>query len=1078
MLLRQVQAHSLQGHHLRQVRRRGHPLEGPPRADGPHPARQPGQPHLVLQGHARRASGILLDISPRNLERILYFALYIVTGVDEDVRERFAAEHRGRGRRPRRQGRGAARRARGRASGRHRPQQATSSTAQLTATKAELESQRANRTEEIAAAAQGVEARLAELKAGAAEETIVFEPTGEVIVAAGEKGGKAATAAPPQVVSAETERVNEEIQSRERDEALAVDQKVADLRAAMDETLRAEKDQLKEQAQGLKDELRKLRDELESIKPMHDHRRDRAARRSTRSSTRRRRGRLFTSGMGAEAVRDIISRMDLEKLGATLHVEVRTSSGQRRKKAIKRLRLIEAFRRSGTRPEWMILSVLPVIPPDLRPMVQLDGGRFATSDLNDLYRRVINRNNRLKRRSRQRPWRRRRRAAGQADGRQGARRRRRRNHRRRRRGHPLRRGERRAGDQREVKGDDPDPRLNDAIAAAGAANALVVVAAGNDSRDIDSRPSYPAAIPAPNLIGVAATAPSDGRGLDTYSNYGRLTVGLAAPGGMILSTTNDGRYGEKSGTSMAAPMVSGVAALMVSLNPGISAIDLRALLLQHAGDRRSGRGGLCRRAQLRPRRDHDGRLRLDPTAARCRSCARRRSQAHAPAGRRGRLHAGDQALPRAPGQQERGRADRAQGDVHGVAPTARAGARRSTPSMPPAAARRREAHRSRLRAGKRLVNRGAGSGMIRAAFAARRARAGRGGPARAADTTITMSGSSVAQAVLADLAYFYGHVTPSPPRFSFVGGGTTIGITDAARGVVDAGMVSRDLGATDPPGLVLTPFALSGVCLVTNVANPVPGLTRAQVQDLVAGRVTSWTQVPGSSRANRSSRSRWRRPRSAGRVRGGLRRRRDRDHVRPADVRRRGAGARLRREHARGVGLRRSRAGLAALNVLHLRGRAVLAGDDPHRNVPGAAPAGRGHARAPAGRSGAVPAVGGDEPQGAAGDRDPLHQRRVELSVGAEPGPEVTAGAGERALPDGPQLAAQLGVADGDGDEVPRCVSASITSRDSRAKPPVSSARLTLCVLALSSAGVSSTPAFRSAAAATARVPEPASRVK
>ena len=82
---------------------------------------------------------------------------------------------------------------------------------------------------------------------------------------------------------------------------------------------------------------------------------------------------------------------------ASLHVEVRTSSGQRRKKAIKRLRLIEAFRRSGTRPEWMILSVLPVIPPDLRPMVQLDGGRFATSDLNDLYRRVINRNNRLKR---------------------------------------------------------------------------------------------------------------------------------------------------------------------------------------------------------------------------------------------------------------------------------------------------------------------------------------------------------------------------------------------------------------------------------------------------------------------------------------------------------------------------------------------------------------------------------------------------------------------------------------------------------------------------------------------------------
>jgi subtilisin family serine protease len=133
-----------------------------------------------------------------------------------------------------------------------------------------------------------------------------------------------------------------------------------------------------------------------------------------------------------------------------------------------------------------------------------------------------------------------------------------------------------------IQGDEPDSRLNDAVAAAAAANALVVVAAGNSSRNIDSRPSYPASIPAPNLIAVSATAPADGRGLDTYSNYGRITVGLAAPGGAILSTTNDGGYGEKSGTSMAAPMVSGVAALMASVNPNISAVDLRALLLQHA----------------------------------------------------------------------------------------------------------------------------------------------------------------------------------------------------------------------------------------------------------------------------------------------------------------------------------------------------------------------------------------------------------------------------------------------------------------------------------------------------------------
>jgi DNA-directed RNA polymerase subunit beta' len=339
--------------------------------------------------------GILLDISPRNLERILYFALYIVTGVDEETRKRFAAtiEEEAAGR--------------GGESGKRLSdleselkqdidRKREELTVALKETKAELETQRASRIEEIAAAAQGVEAKLAELKAGEAEESIVFEPTGEVIVASGEKGGKTATAKLRSVASAETERVNEEIQQRERDEATAVDQKIADLRAGMDEAIAAEKAGLKEQAQGLKDELRKLRDELESIKPMLTVG-ELELRGLDEKFNQAGKGRLFSAGMGAEAVRDIISRMDLETLARQLHVEVRTSSGQRRKKAIKRLRLIEAFRRSGTRPEWMILSVLPVIPPDLRPMVQLDGGRFATSDLNDLYRRVINRNNRLKR---------------------------------------------------------------------------------------------------------------------------------------------------------------------------------------------------------------------------------------------------------------------------------------------------------------------------------------------------------------------------------------------------------------------------------------------------------------------------------------------------------------------------------------------------------------------------------------------------------------------------------------------------------------------------------------------------------
>lgn len=108
-------------------------------------------------------------------------------------------------------------------------------------------------------------------------------------------------------------------------------------------------------------------------------------------------GEVFKASMGAEAVLEVLSDLDLEKLRSDLQEEIRSTSGQRRKKAIKRLRVMEAFRKSDNRPEWMIFTTLPVLPPELRPMVQLDGGRFATSDLNDLYRRVINRNNRLKR---------------------------------------------------------------------------------------------------------------------------------------------------------------------------------------------------------------------------------------------------------------------------------------------------------------------------------------------------------------------------------------------------------------------------------------------------------------------------------------------------------------------------------------------------------------------------------------------------------------------------------------------------------------------------------------------------------
>ena len=105
----------------------------------------------------------------------------------------------------------------------------------------------------------------------------------------------------------------------------------------------------------------------------------------------------FDAGMGAEAVKKLLQQVDLESLSEQLHAELKTVTGQKKARIVKRLEVVDAFRLSGNKPEWMIIDVLPVIPPEIRPMVQLDGGRFATSDLNDLYRRVINRNNRLKR---------------------------------------------------------------------------------------------------------------------------------------------------------------------------------------------------------------------------------------------------------------------------------------------------------------------------------------------------------------------------------------------------------------------------------------------------------------------------------------------------------------------------------------------------------------------------------------------------------------------------------------------------------------------------------------------------------
>ena len=244
--------------------------------------------------------GLLLDLSPRNLERVLYFAQHIVVSVDEEARQEA------------------------------------------------IEEERAKHDLEVGKHRQAGDERIKEL-------------TGRV-EGGEESDGESNDAADPEV---ESKAIQVEID--------AINSQVA-----------AEESQLTEQLQTRIDDLEDLR-----VHQLIAESRYRELKEAY--------GNVFQAAMGAEAILEILKTIDLEALREHLISEMHSTSGQRRKKAIKRLRVVESFRKSGNRVEDMILSILPVLPPELRPMVQLDGGRFATSDLNDLYRRVINRNNRLKR---------------------------------------------------------------------------------------------------------------------------------------------------------------------------------------------------------------------------------------------------------------------------------------------------------------------------------------------------------------------------------------------------------------------------------------------------------------------------------------------------------------------------------------------------------------------------------------------------------------------------------------------------------------------------------------------------------
>lgn len=335
--------------------------------------------------------GLLLDISRRNLDRVLYFAQHVITSVDEEARQRALKRLEEEFERERRA-----------IEAKYQKEIETllakvqkleeKERQKLADREARIEEKWDAEVEALMREAQRTQARLEERLGKTIRVPIVFEPTGEVIADAGETVGREHLSTLKRILEEQLNRIKER-EAAERSRALArTEETLKALREAAEEKIAALKDQAAREIEALRQRIQADRDELVSLAPLQFLGENKY--RELKSKW----GQVFKAEMGAEAFLDILQRLDLEQMAKELWQEIRQAkSKQRRKKAIKRLQIVRAFLRSGNRPEWMILRVLPVLPPDLRPMVQLDGGRFATSDLNDLYRRVINRNNRLKR---------------------------------------------------------------------------------------------------------------------------------------------------------------------------------------------------------------------------------------------------------------------------------------------------------------------------------------------------------------------------------------------------------------------------------------------------------------------------------------------------------------------------------------------------------------------------------------------------------------------------------------------------------------------------------------------------------
>jgi len=335
--------------------------------------------------------GLLLDVSRRNLDRVLYFAQYVVTHVDEDARQKAL----------KRLDEEILREEKRRAdeinqkiatAKNHRDRRLADLESKREAAREKFEADAAEKIDPVMREAQKLERSLQERLDTTIRVPVVFSYTDEMIADKGEVIVRKHITALTKMTQAYVGQIEADLKEK-RDRTLErIKEEVEKVKGEGDEELVQLREQLDERSEDAHDKIAQERDELMNLQPMM------FLGESKYRELKQKWGQVFKADMGAEAFFEILREMDLDKVGKELWHEVRTTkSKQKKKKAVKRLKVVEALRRSGNRPEWMILTTLPVIPPDLRPMVQLDGGRFATSDLNDLYRRVINRNNRLKR---------------------------------------------------------------------------------------------------------------------------------------------------------------------------------------------------------------------------------------------------------------------------------------------------------------------------------------------------------------------------------------------------------------------------------------------------------------------------------------------------------------------------------------------------------------------------------------------------------------------------------------------------------------------------------------------------------